>query len=102
VVKEATIHDFGETGGLFYLVMEFIDGVNLRDLLCEGKLEAQQALAIVPPICDALQYAHDKGIVHRDIKPENILLDRDGRVKIADFGIASLVGASGDDCGDTP
>ncbi|HSP43762.1 MAG TPA: serine/threonine-protein kinase, partial [Luteolibacter sp.] len=97
-----TIHDFGETGGLFYLVMEFIDGVNLRDLLRDGKLESQQALAIVPPICDALQYAHDKGIVHRDIKPENILLDRDGRVKIADFGIASLVGASGEKSGTPP
>jgi tRNA A-37 threonylcarbamoyl transferase component Bud32 len=97
-----TIHDFGETGGLFYLVMEFIDGVNLRDLLRDGKLEPQQALAIVPPICDALQYAHDKGIVHRDIKPENILLDRDGRVKIADFGIASLVGASGENSGTPP
>ena len=86
-----TIHDFGETGGLFYLVMEFVDGVNLRDLLREGKLDPQQALAIVPPICEALQYAHDKGIVHRDIKPENLLLDRDGRLKIADFGIAKLI-----------
>ena len=86
-----TVHDFGETGGLFYIVMEYVDGVNLRDLLREGKLEAKQALAIVPPICDALQYAHDKGIVHRDIKPENLLLDKDGRVKIADFGIAKLI-----------
>jgi serine/threonine protein kinase len=89
-----TIHDFGQTGGLFFLVMEFIDGVNLRDLLREGKLEPKQALAIIPPICDALQYAHDKGIVHRDIKPENILIDRDGRVKIADFGVAKLIGPS--------
>ena len=97
-----TIHDFGETGGLFYLIMEFIDGVNLRDLLRDGKIDPQQALAIVPPICDALQYAHDKGIVHRDIKPENILLDREGRVKIADFGIASLVGASGEESGTPP
>ncbi|MEI6176570.1 MAG: serine/threonine-protein kinase [Verrucomicrobiota bacterium] len=87
-----TIHDFGETAGLFYLVMEFIDGVNLRDLLRDGKIEPEQALAIVPPICDALQYAHDKGIVHRDIKPENLLLDREGRIKIADFGIAKLIG----------
>ena len=86
-----TIHDFGETGGLFYIVMEYVDGVNLRDLLREGKLDPKQALAIVPPICEALQYAHDKGIVHRDIKPENLLLDRDGRIKIADFGIAKLI-----------
>jgi serine/threonine protein kinase/tetratricopeptide (TPR) repeat protein len=97
-----TIHDFGETGGLFYLVMEFVDGVNLRDLLRDGKLEAKQALAIVPPICDALQYAHDKGIVHRDIKPENLLLDREGRIKIADFGIASLMGAAGEIAGTPP
>ena len=90
-----TIHDFGETGGLFYIVMEFVDGVNLRDLLREGKIEPRQALAIVPPVCEALQYAHDHGVVHRDIKPENLLLDREGRVKIADFGIAALVGGDG-------
>ncbi len=97
-----TIHDFGETGGLFYLVMEFVDGVNLRDLLRDGKLEPKQALAIVPPICEALQYAHDKGIVHRDIKPENLLLDRDGRIKIADFGIAALMGSEGENSGTPP
>ena len=97
-----TIHDFGETGGLFYLVMEFVDGVNLRDLLRDGKLEPKQALAIVPPICDALQCAHDKGIVHRDIKPENLLLDRDGRIKIADFGIAALLGVDSDVAGTPP
>jgi len=91
-----TIHDFGETGGLYYLVMEFVDGVNLRDLLRDGKLEPKQALAVVPEICDALQFAHEHGIVHRDIKPENILLDRHGRVKVADFGLAKLIGASPD------
>jgi len=88
-----TIHDFGETGGLYFLVMEFVDGVSLRDLLREGKLDPEQALAIVPEICDALQFAHDHGIVHRDIKPENILLDRRGRVKVADFGLAKIVAA---------
>ncbi len=97
-----TVFDHGVTDGLFYIVMEYVDGVNLRDLLREGKLEVEQALAIVPPICEALEYAHGKGIVHRDIKPENLLLDREGRVKIADFGIASLVGASGEKSGTPP
>jgi len=96
-----TIHDFGETGGLYYLVMEFVDGVSLRDLLREGKLEPAQALTIVPEICDALQFAHDQGIVHRDIKPENIMLDRRGRVKVADFGLAKLVGSANDQASDS-
>lgn len=97
-----TIHDFGETDGLYYLVMEFVDGVNLRDLITEGKLETTQALAIVSPICEALQYAHEKGIVHRDIKPENLLLDKEGRLKIADFGIASLIGSQVEASGTPP
>ena len=94
-----TIHDFGEVDGHYFIVMEFVDGVNLRDLLRDGKMAPEQALAIVPPICEALEYAHEKGIVHRDIKPENLLLDREGRVKIADFGIASLVGSRGEKSG---
>jgi len=57
-----------------------------------GRFTPRQALAIVPPICEALQFAHDRGIVHRDIKPENLLLDKAGRVKIADFGIARIMG----------
>ena len=87
-----TIYDFGRADGLFYFFMEFVDGVNLRQLLHAGRISAREALAIVPQICDALQFAHDQGIVHRDIKPENILLDRRGRVKVADFGLAKLVG----------
>jgi tetratricopeptide (TPR) repeat protein/tRNA A-37 threonylcarbamoyl transferase component Bud32 len=87
-----TVHDFGEAGGHCYLVMEFVDGLNLRQLLQTGKMKPEQALTIVPKICDALQYAHEQGIVHRDIKPENILLDKEGRVKIADFGIAKMLG----------
>ncbi len=79
---------------LYYFLMEFVDGLNLRQLLDGGKLAPEAALAIVPQICDALQYAHNHGVVHRDIKPENILLDKEGRVKIADFGLAKLVGAS--------
>jgi hypothetical protein len=72
--------------------MEYVDGQNLRALLQDGPLPAAQAREIVPQICDALRYAHDEGLVHRDIKPENILLDRKGRVKVADFGLAKLVG----------
>ena len=87
-----TVHDFGQTDDLFYFLMEYVDGVSLRQLLDTGKLAPSEALAIVPQICDALQYAHDAGIVHRDIKPENILLDKQGRVKIADFGLAKLMG----------
>ena len=63
------------SGGLFYLVMEYVDGVNLRQALRDGALGPTDALAIVRQMCDALQYAHDEGVVHRDIKPENILLD---------------------------
>jgi tRNA A-37 threonylcarbamoyl transferase component Bud32 len=87
-----TVHDFGEADGHCYLVMEFVDGLNLRQLLLTGRMQPGQALTIVPKICEALQYAHEQGIVHRDIKPENILLDKQGRVKIADFGIAKMLG----------
>ncbi len=87
-----TIHDFGQAGGFYYLLMEFVDGVNLRRLLRARKFTPEEALAIVPPLCDALQFAHDRGIVHRDIKPENLLLDKAGRVKVADFGIAKMLG----------
>ena len=87
-----TVFEHGEAGGFFYLIMEYVDGVNLRQAMRAGRFTPQQALAIVPGICDALQYAHEQGVWHRDIKPENILLDRDGKVKIADFGIARIVG----------
>ncbi|MCK6447194.1 MAG: serine/threonine protein kinase [Planctomycetes bacterium] len=85
------VHDFGEREGLYFLSMEFVDGVDLRKLLRDGPLAAQRALAITRELCDALQYAHDEGVVHRDIKPENVLLDSRGRVKVADFGLAKLV-----------
>jgi tRNA A-37 threonylcarbamoyl transferase component Bud32 len=87
-----TVYDFGHTeSGLCYFIMEFVEGANLRDVIETGKLSPLEALAIIPQICEALQYAHQEGIVHRDIKPENILMDKKGRVKIADFGIAKLL-----------
>lgn len=87
-----TVHDFGQRGGLCYLVMEFVEGANLRRVLEAGRLSPQEALRLVPDLCDALEYAHNAGVVHRDIKPENILVDETGRAKIADFGLAKLVG----------
>ncbi len=86
------VYDFGQTDGLYYLIMEYVDGVNLRQAFASARFTPQQALSVIPKICEALQFAHDEGVLHRDIKPENILLDTKGRVKIADFGIAKFAG----------
>jgi tRNA A-37 threonylcarbamoyl transferase component Bud32 len=86
-----TVHDFGQAEGQSYFIMEFVDGMSLRQRLRGGQLPLPETLRIVGQACDALQYAHEEGIAHRDIKPDNLLLDRKGRVKIADFGIAKLL-----------
>jgi tetratricopeptide (TPR) repeat protein/predicted Ser/Thr protein kinase len=96
------VYDFGQTSGasdpaqpaarLHYFLMEYVDGPNLRQLERASRLSPRDAMRIIPQICEALQYAHDEGIVHRDIKPENVLLDKKGRVKIADFGLAKILG----------
>jgi predicted Ser/Thr protein kinase len=82
---------------LYYFLMEFVDGANLRTLMQSGEMKPEAALALIPAFCDALQYAHDEGVVHRDIKPENVLVDKKGRVKIADFGLAKLTGSDAHD-----
>ena len=90
------VYDFGRTeAGLYYFIMEFVDGTDLRHVIQTGQLSPAEALAIVPQICEALQYAHGEGVVHRDIKPENILLNKKGQVKIADFGLAKLLDQPG-------
>ena len=85
-----SIHDFGEIQGLHYLVMEHMDGMNLRELLEAGPLAAGDALRIFEQVCQALAFSHAEGVVHRDIKPENILFSKQGHVALADFGLARL------------
>ncbi len=93
-----SVHDFGQTSaGHLYFVMEFVDGMDMHKYihLSGGSVEPDTAVAIVSHVLDALDYAHSKGIVHRDIKPANVLINREGKVKIADFGLAKKL--SGDD-----
>ncbi len=86
-----SVYDFGCLDGRFYYAMEHVEGTSLRELLHEQKLTTEHALRMIPQICDALHFAHQRGIVHRDIKPENILVDREGNAKIADFGLAKII-----------
>jgi serine/threonine protein kinase len=84
-----TVFDFGTTAeGHLYFVMECIDGTDLAHLLRAQRLEPDQALELTVQLCEALHYAHSQGVVHRDIKPANVLITRDGRAKLADFGLA--------------
>ncbi len=93
------VYDFGEThSGLLFIVMEFIDGTDVsKMIISQGKLPEDYALSITAHVCDALNYAHRNGVIHRDIKPANILINMEGAVKVADFGLAKQndPGASG-------
>lgn len=90
------IADFGTTDGPeerhYFLLMDFVDGADLRALLTGGPMPPDEIEPIVRQLCEAVQYAHDEGIVHRDLKPENVLLDGEGRARIADFGLATIAG----------
>jgi serine/threonine-protein kinase len=87
-----TIYEVGAAEGSPYIVMEFIDGRDLRSLILEGPVPVRQVLDIATQIADGLAAAHERGIVHRDLKPENIMITRDGFVKILDFGLAKMIG----------
>lgn len=84
------VHDAGRAGGLFYLVMEYVEGETLRERSARAKSSPEDALHLVRQLSDALQYAHEQGVIHRDVKPENVILDGSGKPKIADFGLAKM------------
>ena len=89
------VFDQGSDGGVVFLVMEYVDGATLRDLIRErGRLSPRQSLDVMAPVLSALEAAHSAGIVHRDIKPENVLISGDGRIKVADFGLARAIADS--------
>jgi len=81
--------DYGETEGVYYIAMEYVDGKSLKDIITSVRFIPHDiALAIIYDICRGIEHAHKKGVVHRDLKPANILINKDGRVKITDFGLA--------------
>ena len=82
------IHDFGLQDGQHYFTMDFVEGQSLADLMAKGPMLPREALEIVQQVAAALQYAHENGVIHRDIKPGNVLIDKQGRVKVTDFGLA--------------
>ncbi|MBL8810944.1 MAG: serine/threonine protein kinase [Planctomycetaceae bacterium] len=89
------VYDFGQAGDVCFLIMEYMDGMNLRELLNAGSLPASEVLRVFEQVCLALDYAHREGVVHRDIKPENILFSKTGHASLADFGLARLAMDSG-------
>jgi serine/threonine protein kinase len=87
-----TIFEAGTAGPLSYILMEYVPGENLRQAARQGRFTPEEAIALTRDLCEPLQFAHAQGVLHRDIKPENILLTPGGGIKVADFGIATLLG----------
>ena len=87
-----TVYEIGETEGLHFIAIELLDGETLKERIARGPLDAEETIRIVGQLCDALEAAHNAGVIHRDIKPSNIVLTRRGSVKLLDFGIAKRVG----------
>jgi serine/threonine protein kinase/Tol biopolymer transport system component len=97
-----SIYDIGSDNGVFYIAMELVDGVTLRDALPGGAMAPKRILDIAVQIADGLAKAHAAGIVHRDLKPENVMISKDGFVKILDFGLAKLVDAARENVSEIP
>ncbi len=90
------IHDLGEADGVKFITMDFVEGRDLASLIRErGKFPPDEAAGIIAQVCRALEAAHGEGVVHRDLKPQNVMLDKHGRVKVMDFGIARSTEAVG-------
>jgi len=88
-------HDIGERDGVYYLTMEYVEGITVRELLdTRGKLGTAPTLAIATQLAQSLVAAHEQGVIHRDIKPQNLLLDASGVLKVMDFGVARLAGGN--------
>ena len=88
------VYDAGMAFGMYYIVMAYVEGGSLRDLITQGALETDYAVSIAMQLADALDHAHRQGLVHRDVKPNNVLINRDGRPLLTDFGIAKALGES--------
>jgi serine/threonine protein kinase len=85
------VYDAGFAHGVYYIVMAYVDGGSLKDLIAQGPVEETFACSLAASLADALDYAHQQGLIHRDVKPSNVLLTRDGRPLLTDFGIAKLL-----------
>lgn len=89
------IYDVGEDRGFYYIVMEYVDGITLKDYIRKkGSLTPKEVISISVQVCSAIKVAHSHNIVHRDIKPQNIMISREGKVKVTDFGIAKATSSN--------
>ena len=100
----AVIHGFDDLEGTWFLVMEYVEGQTLDDHLKNGPVAVEDALDIGKQIAEALEAAHEQGLIHRDLKPANVMIREDGTVKVLDFGLAKAMAeeSSGSDAADLP